>query len=89
MAHNLLLVAVLFGFGVNRQKGNTMKKYKLRATITVSAWTEVEAESRLEAFRLAEDRTVAWRDDGGATPDEEWIVEELDGEPMNIEVDGI
>lgn len=66
-----------------------MKKYKLRATVTVSAWTEVEARSIEEAMEKAEDRTVAWRDDGGATPDEEWIVEELDGEPMNIGVDGI
>ena len=61
-----------------------MKKYKLRATVTVSAWTEVEATSLAEAIEKAEDRTVAWRDDGGATPDEEWIVEELDGEPCDI-----
>jgi hypothetical protein len=61
-----------------------MKKYKLRATVTVSAWTEVEASSLADAIEMAEDRTVAWRDDGGATPDEEWIVEELDGEPTDI-----
>lgn len=61
-----------------------MKKYKLRATVTVSAWTEVEANSLDEAIEKAENRTVAWRDDGGATPDEEWIVEELDGEPCDI-----
>lgn len=63
-----------------------MKIYTLSAFVTVSAYTKVEATSLEEAIKIAEDRSVEFH---VQTPYEEdvmseWIVEEIDGEAMNI-----
>lgn len=60
-----------------------MQKFHLTAHITVSAYTDVEADTLKEAIALAEKRTGAMEGFGYA-PDEFWIVEEIDGEAQNI-----
>lgn len=65
-----------------------MKKYKLRAHLTVSAWTEVEAESPEEAIQIAQDRDVGSLCHGAIYPDsdEAWHFEN-DGIPLKIAID--
>lgn len=61
-----------------------MKKYKLSARVTVSAYTEVMAESLDEAILLAEDRSVEFNDNSYSSEKDSWVVYELDGEPEDI-----
>jgi hypothetical protein len=60
-------------------------KYTLSATVTVSAFTVVEADSEAEAIAIARTRgvTIDDRSDG----EEEWAVTEADGEPHDIKID--
>lgn len=62
-----------------------MPVYKLTAEVTVSAYTEVEAENEDEARKIAEERQ-AHIHGYGYRCDEYWIVEEVDGEPCIVEV---
>lgn len=65
-----------------------MKKYKLKAHLTVSAWTEVEANTPEEAKEIAEDREVGSLCHNAIYPgqDEVWHFEN-DGLPQKIEID--
>ncbi len=60
-----------------------MKVFKLSAAITVSAYTEVEAESLEEAIDLANSRTACLLGSGYG-PDEFWIVGDADGMAQDI-----
>ena len=62
-----------------------MKKFALTAEITISLYTEVEAETLEEAIEIAEERdlmTVVGT--GGETKYDTWMSDELDGMPENI-----
>lgn len=62
-----------------------MPKFTLTGTITISAYTEVEAETLEEAINEAKNRGNAQIiKDGSYNPEGEWIVDELDGEVQNI-----
>ena len=60
-------------------------KYKLSAMVTVSAYTEVEAETLEDAIQIAEDRDVAIGGEReGKYPSETWIIEDADGMAQDI-----
>lgn len=60
-------------------------KFMLTCHVTVSAYTEVEAETLEQAIAEAGGRDVVL---GGATSGEDesvsWLIEDVDGEPQNI-----
>lgn len=59
--------------------------YKLGASVTVSAYTEVEAESLEEAIEIAETREVEiGTKRSGVDHEEVWAITEADGEPQDI-----
>lgn len=65
-----------------------MPMFKLAAHVTVSAHTEVEADTLDEAMKIASDRDVLIGGIGtGNYPDESWIIEDADGSPMNVRHD--
>jgi len=65
------------------------KKYVLSSGVTVSAYTYVEAETEKEAIEEAEAREVVLGGIGaGADPYCEWVIEEADGEALNISIEG-
>lgn len=62
-----------------------MNKYHLTANVTISVYTEVEAENLAEAMRIAEERDLmtivhSARD----TQEDTWMCDELDGVPEHI-----
>lgn len=59
------------------------KVFRLSCTVTVSAYTEVEADSLAAAIEEAGSRDVQISG-FGFQEDEAWIIEEPDGEPNNI-----
>lgn len=62
-----------------------MKKFALTAEITISLYTEVEAETLEEAIEIAEERDLmAIVGTGGETRLDTWMADELDGVPKNI-----
>lgn len=62
-----------------------MPIYRLNCMVTVSARTEVEAESLEEAISIAEERPVELYVRGGHLDSSEfWLIEEGDGAPSNI-----
>jgi hypothetical protein len=62
-----------------------MKTFKLIADITVSVYTNVEAETLDEAIELANDRySMQVLHDESNDPNEEWILDEIDGEVFNV-----
>lgn len=62
-----------------------MKKFTLTAEITISLYTEVEAETFEEAIKVAEERDLmAIVGTGGETKEDTWMADELDGVPKNI-----
>ncbi len=63
-------------------------KYKLNAEITVSCYCEVNAASEKEAIAKAAELYPALHFNGsGTNPEENWLIEDADGEPVNIRVD--
>lgn len=65
-----------------------MSVFKLNCHVTVSAYTEVEAESLEDAMKIAAKREVSLGGPGsGAYPDESWVIEDADGAPQNIYFD--
>ena len=63
-------------------------KYKLTSQITVSAYCEVEAESESEALKKAAELTPAMHFNGsGTNVEENWLVEDIDGEPREVRVE--
>ncbi len=65
-----------------------MKKFTMGATLTVSAWTVVEAETEEEALKIAEARDVGAMSSNAIYPDdsESWHFEN-DGLPQNIKLE--
>lgn len=63
-----------------------MPTYRVTGEVTVSCYTEVEAESEKQAKEEAISRAMAMIIDHG-NPEEEWCVEDLDGDPVNINVE--
>lgn len=62
-------------------------KFTLHAKVTVSTYTEVEADSAEEALRIAGERDAVIGGIGsGAYPDESWIVDDIDGTPEEITI---
>ena len=63
-------------------------KFNLRAQITVSCWTEIEANSEEEALEIARNREVGSLSHGAIYPsaDECWYFDN-DGIPQKIEID--
>ena len=62
-------------------------KFNLTCQVTVSAITEVEAESPEEAILIAKDRDIGLHFNGSGTdPEEVWCIEEADGSASNIRV---
>lgn len=61
------------------------KTFRFSAEITVSAVTEVVADSLAEAVEKVQERGAVLGGIGtGANIAEEWVVEEVDGEVQNI-----
>ena len=63
-----------------------MAKFNLSGTVTISIYTEVEADNLEQAIEIAEGRHIEesrWGDTHQKT--QAWIADEYDGEPMNIE----
>lgn len=65
-----------------------MKTFKFSCQVTVSAFTEVEAETLEAAMEEAASRQVIVGGiNSGALSREEWIINEPDGEPFQIRHD--
>lgn len=67
-----------------------MATYIFNAHVTVSAWTHVEAETEEEARQIAEERidVVLGGVASGADPTEVWIIDDADGVPTEITLEG-
>jgi hypothetical protein len=62
-----------------------MMQFNLACTVTVSAYTSVEADSLEEAIDIARERDVELHFNGsGTSEDEVWCVEGADGCPTGI-----
>jgi hypothetical protein len=62
-----------------------MKTFKLNCHVTVSAYTEVQAETLDDAMKIAATRDVVIGGTGtGNEPDEAWIIEDADGAPVDV-----
>ncbi len=62
-----------------------MKKYQLSGVVTISIFTEVEANSLEEAIQIAENREIeAYRFKDKEQASESWVSEEFDGMPDKI-----
>jgi hypothetical protein len=60
-------------------------KFKLGCEVTVSAYTEVEADTLEEAIQHAKDREVVIGGlHSGTSAAEQWIIDDADGLPSNI-----
>ena len=63
-------------------------RYRLSAGVTVSAYTEVEADSLEDAIDIASSREVVLGGtQSGADESEEWVIDDADGIPMDIYLD--
>lgn len=59
--------------------------FHLSAKVTVSTYTEVEADSLEEAIEIAKAREAVIGGNGtGQYPNESWIVDDADGTPYDI-----
>lgn len=70
--------------GREQQENHSMPKYSLSCRVTVSAYTNVEADSLEEAIEAAVNREVVLSGRGGEDADEEWIIDDADGLPEDI-----
>ena len=62
-------------------------RFRLHCSVTVSAFTVVEANTLAEAIEEAEGRNVELCFDGsGVSPFESWCIEDADGEPTDVTV---
>ncbi len=60
-------------------------EYNLTASVTISLYTKVEADSLKEAIKIAQDRhSMSVHSSGGDTSDEVWMMDEIDGEVSEI-----
>jgi hypothetical protein len=59
-------------------------RYTISGVVSVSCWTEVDADTEQEALAIAATRTLADVSIDGSYPiDENWHIE-TDGEPRNL-----
>jgi uncharacterized protein YaiE (UPF0345 family) len=64
-----------------------MPKFHLTASVTVSAYTVVEAATLDDAIAEAEERHIVIGGiNSGESHDESWVIEDADGEAVNIEL---
>ena len=62
-----------------------MKTFKLTAKITISVYTDIEAETIEEAIRISNEKELmSIVNNGFDTPENAWMADELDGSPYNI-----
>jgi hypothetical protein len=62
-----------------------MRKFRLTASVTISVYTEVEAETLDEAIKLADQRSLMdVVKSGGNSEKYTWMCDELDGTPYDI-----
>ena len=62
-----------------------MATFNLSAAVTVSAYTEVEADSLEEAIKIASDRGCELGFNGcGYVATDYWIIDSVDGMPVDI-----
>ena len=62
-----------------------MTKFRLTANVTISVYTEVEADTLEEAIEIAKERDLmVIVGTGGDTKTNAWMTDELDGMPENI-----
>ena len=66
-----------------------MTKYVFAGTVTVSVYTEVEADSYEEALEEVESRHTEIGRPDPHTEEEAWTTDELDGEVFDIRLDGV
>lgn len=61
-------------------------KFYVTGRVTITVTTEVEAPDEATARTLAEERAASgnWRDNGNR--EEEWVHDELDGEPTIVSI---
>jgi hypothetical protein len=63
-----------------------MREYLISAKVTVSVYTKVNAETLEEAIEIANDRTpMAIIANGGDNEEENWMLNEIDGEPFDLQ----
>ena len=63
-------------------------KYRITAKITITVYTEVEADSESEAMEKAEQvDLMEIITDAYYTPDCFWVADELDGTPYDLMID--
>jgi uncharacterized OsmC-like protein len=64
-----------------------MKTFKLSGTVTISIYTEVEAETAEEAIDIAEERGIEVENfDSEEQVKDVWVSSEFDGSPSKISV---
>lgn len=65
-----------------------MAQFKLSATVTISIYTTVEADTLEEAIAQAERRNIEFSNNNNSDEQEEsvWIADELDGMPERIKL---
>ena len=62
-----------------------MKEFLISAKVTISVYTKVEAETIEQAIEMANDRTpMAIVPNGFDTERENWMLDEIDGEPFDL-----
>lgn len=62
-----------------------MPTFNLSATVTVSTYTVVEADTLAEAIEISQDRSaVIGGRNTGASETESWIIEDIDGDATDI-----
>lgn len=63
-----------------------MKTFKLNATVTISLYTEVEAETLQEAIEISQERSIEMVNNWGSDEQaqEVWVSSEFDGSPTDI-----
>lgn len=60
-------------------------KYELTAKVTISIYTEVEADSLEEAILISEDRSIEYDNWSDKSQHKEvWVYEDIDGDPYDI-----
>lgn len=61
-------------------------EYRVEAKVTIGTWTLVEAESKEEAIRIAEEREdkMSFINNSGMDENDAWIIGEIDGEPFRF-----
>jgi hypothetical protein len=64
-----------------------MPIFRLTAHVTVTTWTDVEAETLEDAIEISKGRDVVIGGlHTGSDPMESWIIDDGDGSPENIHV---